>query len=59
MAVTLAFISLIYYLALTIPAACVIAVMTVYFVVVRFTQIFMMNNTMKKYVIEPSLSKEK
>lgn len=59
MAVTLAFISLIYYLALTIPAAYVIAVMTVYFVVVRFTQIFMMNNTMKKYVIEPSLSKEK
>ena len=44
---------LMYYLALTIPIVCVVLVIALYFVLVSFTQIFMTNNVMNKYVIEP------
>lgn len=40
------------YFALTSPAICVVFVIALYFTLVCFTQIFMTNNVMNKYVIE-------
>ena len=50
---TLFLIYLMYYLAFTIPAICAVFIITLYYVLLSFTQIFMTNNIMNKYVIEP------
>ncbi len=46
------------YFALTSPAICVVFVIALYFTLVCFTQIFMTNNVMNKYVIEPGKKTE-
>ena len=55
-AVTFLFMYLVYYFALTSPAACIAFFLAIYFSIVSFTQIFMTNNILSKYVIEPSLA---
>lgn len=47
-----------YSLALTSPFIAVLVLALIYFVLVSFTQIFMTNNIVKEYVLEPSLKKE-
>lgn len=56
--VTLLFMYLIYYLSLTIPIVSAILILAIYFVIVRFTQLFMVNNVMNKYIIEPGIEKD-
>ena len=46
-----------YSLALTSPLIAVVILASIYFVLVNFTQIFMTNNIVKEYVLEPSLKK--
>ena len=46
-----------YYVALNIPILCVALLIVIYFVLMSFTQIFMTNNALKKYIIEPGLQK--
>ncbi len=46
-----------YSLALTSPLIAVVILVLIYFVLINFTQIFMTNNIVKEYVLEPSLKK--
>ena len=58
-AVTYAFIYLTYYSAIKIPALFIFVILGLYFAIVSFTQIFMTNNIMNKYVIEPGIERER
>ncbi len=55
-AVTFAFMYILYYLTFKITSIAVILILAIYFAIVTFTQIFMTNNIINKYVIEPSLA---
>ena len=44
-----------YSLALTSPLAAIVVFVAIYIVFINFTQIFMTNNIIKEYVLEPSL----
>ncbi len=59
MALTLLIMFLVYSIAMRVHLICVLFILALYFVLISFTQIFMTNNVMKKYVIEPSLLLEK
>lgn len=55
--VTIVFMYLMYYLSVSIPVVSAIVILSIYFVIVRFTQMFMINNVVNKYIIEPGTKK--
>ena len=57
--VSFAFAFLVCYLASTILAICVAFIITIYFSISGFTRMFMTNNVMRKYIIEPGIEKTK
>lgn len=57
LAVTIGFMYLMYYLSLTIPIISTLVILAIYFVIISFTQMFMINNVMNKYIIEPGMKK--
>ena len=58
MALILIFMYAMYSIALTSPFVAIVIFAVLYIVLVNFTQIFMTNNIIKEYVLEPSLKKE-
>lgn len=54
-AVTAGLMYLVYILVMSYPAMAFILVLTFFYSVITFTQIFMSNNVVKKYILEPAL----
>ena len=57
--VSTALMYIVYELFMSYPVIIFIVILTLFFSVLSFTQIFMTNNVVKKYILEPSLKKAK
>lgn len=58
LSITFLLMCMMYYFALSIPILCVGFVLALYFTLAKFTQIFMTNNIVNKYIIEPGMKIE-
>lgn len=58
LAVIIAMMYAVYYLAVSIPIAGILVFGLLFFTLINFTQIFMTNNIVKKYILEPFLAQD-
>lgn len=50
---------IVYELFMLYPVIVFILILTLFFTIISYTQIFMTNNVIKKYILEPALKKTK